>query len=66
MGKISSKRLEHLSLCSFAFCSFRRGEAAKTNFPVSDYQAELDHLRIADYDTLVADLRTEVSNSCNN
>ena len=43
------------------FCSFRRGEQAKTNFPISDYEAELEHLRTADYDALVADLRTEVN-----
>ena len=38
-----------------------RGESAKTNFPISDYEAELEHLRNADYEMLVADLRSEVN-----
>ena len=37
-----------------------RGESAKTNFPISDYENEIESLKNANYDILVADLRAEV------
>ena len=38
-----------------------RGDAAKTNFPLSDYTPEMEALQAQSFDSLVADLRAEVS-----